>query len=96
VCLQAIVEASTLPMSIVIVGIGNADFTGMDKLDADDAALQSVGRKAARDIVQFVNFQKLLDRNPATASYLLAKEILTEVPSQLISYMKANGIAPRK
>ena len=33
---QAIVEASTLPMSVIIVGVGGADFGMMEELDADD------------------------------------------------------------
>lgn len=33
----AIIEASRLPMSIIIVGVGNAQFDAMDELDADDS-----------------------------------------------------------
>ena len=29
-------EASELPMSIIIVGVGNADFSDMERLDSDD------------------------------------------------------------
>jgi hypothetical protein len=36
-----VVAGSTLPLSIIIVGIGNADFDQMDLLDADDAPLFS-------------------------------------------------------
>ena len=32
----AIIAASKLPMSIIIVGVGGADFDAMDELDADD------------------------------------------------------------
>jgi hypothetical protein len=35
-----IVAASDLPLSIIIVGVGNADFTSMDRLDADDEPLR--------------------------------------------------------
>ncbi|CAB0003697.1 unnamed protein product, partial [Nesidiocoris tenuis] len=38
---QAIVKASSLPISIIIVGIGNADFTAMEQLDGDTVALSS-------------------------------------------------------
>ena len=34
--IRSIVRASRLPMSIIIVGVGNADFSAMDKLDCDD------------------------------------------------------------
>uniref|UniRef100_A0A668AT07 Copine-3 n=1 Tax=Myripristis murdjan TaxID=586833 RepID=A0A668AT07_9TELE len=54
----AIVEASRLPMSIIIVGVGNADFSAMEFLDSDDKLLRSPwGDVAARDIVQFVPFR---------------------------------------
>ena len=60
-CIGAIVEASDYPMSIIIIGVGNADFTDMERLDADKKALQFDGRKASRDIVQFVPFKKFVN-----------------------------------
>lgn len=55
---DAIVRASHLPMSIIIVGVGAADFTDMRMLDGDDGKLRSPnGEAAARDIVQFVPFR---------------------------------------
>ena len=55
---QAIVYASQLPMSIIIVGVGQADFSDMIMLDGDDGVLKDAsGRPATRDIVQFVPFR---------------------------------------
>lgn len=51
-----IVEKSNLPMSIIIVGIGNADFANMNALDGDSGLFHSNGTKCQRDIVQFVPF----------------------------------------
>lgn len=52
-----IVEASYLPLSIIIIGVGNANFDKMDVLDGDGKVLRnSRGVPAARDIVQFVPF----------------------------------------
>uniref|UniRef100_A0A7N6B0F2 Copine-3 n=1 Tax=Anabas testudineus TaxID=64144 RepID=A0A7N6B0F2_ANATE len=54
----AIVAASRLPMSIIIVGVGGADFSAMEFLDSDDRLLHSpTGDLASRDIVQFVPFR---------------------------------------
>lgn len=39
--IDEIVDCSTLPLSIIIVGVGNADFSSMDVLDADDEPLYS-------------------------------------------------------
>uniref|UniRef100_A0A8D2J2M3 C2 domain-containing protein n=1 Tax=Varanus komodoensis TaxID=61221 RepID=A0A8D2J2M3_VARKO len=56
---EAIVRASYLPMSIIIVGVGNADFTDMQVLDGDDGVLRSPkGEPVLRDIVQFVPFRE--------------------------------------
>lgn len=56
---QAIVNASKLPMSIIIVGVGEADFKAMEFLDGDNGVLKSLtGEPAARDIVQFVPFRQ--------------------------------------
>ena len=52
--ISSIVNASDLPLSIVIVGVGNADFDKMDVLDADDTPLrcQRTRRVMQRDIVR--------------------------------------------
>lgn len=56
---SAIVHASRLPMSIIIVGVGGADFSAMEFLDGDDGILRSAtGEAAMRDIVQFVPFRQ--------------------------------------
>jgi len=86
-----IVDASVLPMSIIIVGIGNADFENMVELDCDSGMLADErGRKAARDIVQFVPFRKFEGDGPR-----LAREVLAEVPKQLVQFMKHHGVVPR-
>ena len=39
--IDQIVRGSELPLSIIIVGVGGADFSNMDVLDADDVPLYS-------------------------------------------------------
>jgi len=90
---RAIVEASVLPLSIVIVGVGGADFSAMDFLDADGQALKWGGKVAARDIVQFVPFRKYAAYG-AGAGSMLAKEVLKEIPGQLVAAFMARGIMP--
>ena len=54
----AIVAASKLPMSLIIVGVGQADFDDMEILDGDNGVLRAPsGEPAHRDIVQFVPFR---------------------------------------
>jgi len=48
----AIVDLSALPCSIIIVGVGNADFSSMDELDGDGGMMKDDrGRPCVRDIV---------------------------------------------
>jgi len=64
-------------MAVVIVGVGDAEFDNMEKLDGDDEALYSSGLRkyCEADIVQFVPFNQFKN-NPS----LLAKETLQELP----------------
>jgi hypothetical protein len=49
---RAIVDLSSLPCSIIIIGVGSADFSSMDELDGDGRRLMDDrGRSCARDIV---------------------------------------------
>lgn len=44
-------------MSIIIIGVGGADFESMEELDGDSVRVSFNGRQAARDIVQFVPYR---------------------------------------
>lgn len=79
--LKEIGLACHLPLSIVVIGVGNADFTDMNKLDR--------GNTIDRDIVQFVNFRQYKD-----APEVLRAKVLEEIPDQFLQYMKMKGIAP--
>ncbi|KAK6748025.1 hypothetical protein RB195_000940 [Necator americanus] len=97
---SAIIAASSLPLSIIIVGVGNDEFENMNELDSDDRMLSHAGRTAQRDIVQFVPLRNFLHQGCTGAEServmgLLAKEVLAEIPLQLTSYMKKRNIVPR-
>uniref|UniRef100_A0A8C8IYX9 Copine VIII n=1 Tax=Oncorhynchus tshawytscha TaxID=74940 RepID=A0A8C8IYX9_ONCTS len=93
---ESIVNAATLPMSIIIVGVGPAEFNEMIELDGDEERISSQGRFAERDIVQFVPFRDYIDRrgNHILSMARLAKEVLAEIPDQFLSYMRTRGIKP--
>ncbi|CAM9798021.1 unnamed protein product [Lampetra planeri] len=87
----AVVQASRLPMSLIIVGVGNADFSAMEFLDGDSGVLKAPsGEPAARDIVQFVPFRDF--RNAPKEA--LARSVLAEVPRQVTTYFKQRGLPP--
>ncbi|XP_029538556.1 copine-3-like isoform X2 [Oncorhynchus nerka] len=88
---DAIVKASRLPMSIIIIGVGEADFKAMELLDGDDGVLKSLsGESVTRDIVQFVPLRQFANA-PKEA---LAQSVLAEVPNQLVSYYKMLKLDP--
>ena len=87
-----IVEASYLPMSIIIVGIGKADFTLMDMLDGDsEPVVNSKGEPWKRDIVQFVEFEKFKKINAINYGTDLTEEVLKEIPKQVEEYYQKIG-----
>jgi hypothetical protein len=85
-----VVRGSSCPLSIVIVGIGNENFSKMHVLDADDSPLvDSSGRRMLRDIVQFVPYREV-NNSP----YRLAREVLDEIPREIVNYFRMKGIEP--
>ena len=87
-----IVEASYLPLSIIIVGIGNADFSLMEILDGDKHPLKnSRGELRKRDIVQFVQFEDFKKNNAIDYGTDLTEEVLKEIPTQVEEYYEKCG-----
>ena len=90
--INELVAGSFLPLSIIIIGVGNADFSIMNVLDADENPLKdSKGTLAARDLVQFVPFLKY-ENDPER----LAQEVLAEIPKQITEYYQQNNLDPVK
>lgn len=92
--IDMIVEASFLPLSVIIVGIGNGDFKNMEILDGDDQILKnSKGISAQRDIVQFVPFRNFENSEDIGA---LAEAVLEELPRQVVDFYKIKTDDPLK
>jgi Copine/C2 domain len=77
-CLKQICDS---PLSIVIVGVGDADFSGMEFLD---------DFKCDQDMAQFVQFNKHPQKDELTTV------TLREIPDQLVGYFQKHGIPPGK
>ncbi|KAB1217538.1 Protein BONZAI 2 [Morella rubra] len=88
---DALVKASDLPLSILIVGVGGADFKEMEILDADkgERLESSTGRVASRDIVQFVPL-----RDVQGGQISVVQALLAELPTQFLTYMRTRDIQP--
>ncbi|XP_027931702.1 protein BONZAI 3-like [Vigna unguiculata] len=90
--INALVKASDLPLSILIVGVGNADFTSMEVLDADNGRRleSSTGRLATRDIVQFVSMREV-----QSGQVSVVQALLEELPEQFLSFMRSRDVKPQ-
>ncbi|KAK2640684.1 hypothetical protein Ddye_028479 [Dipteronia dyeriana] len=88
---DALVRASDLPLSILIVGVGGMDFTQMEILDADNGHRleSSTGRVATRDIVQFVSMQEV-----HSGQISVVQALLEELPGQFLTYVRPRDIKP--
>ena len=80
--MNALRSAARAPLSIVIVGVGDEDFSDMQFLDD---APQEFGR----DMVQFVEFNKYCQNSSA-----LTSQTLREIPEQLVGHFQSRGVAP--
>ena len=82
---RTLASVADAPLSIVIVGIGNADFSAMQFLD--DFEKRS---GMNRDIVQFVQFNAH-EHNKTS----LTRATLEEIPDQLVEFFYQRGIMPQ-
>jgi len=97
---HALVQMSKLPISVVLVGVGDGDMSALDQLDSDKARLSCGDEQAERDIVQFVELSKYIDPSSYHHEHYeprhrLARAVLQEIPRQVTEYMRKKGIAPR-
>lgn len=89
--IAALVDASTLPLSIFIFGVGNADFTRMEVLDANRHRLVTAdGIVADRDNVGFFPMRDYNSTNQ------LARKMLSELPGQMLLFFQSRNITPNR
>jgi Copine len=82
---KMLIEASEDPLSVVIVGIGDSDFSSMEFLDEHDP-----NKDEGRDITKFVQFSDYKSFNALTEA------VLDEIPEQLVTYFYDRGLMPGK
>ena len=71
-------------MSIIIVGVGAADFGAMNALDGDDGVLRdAAGNAARRDVVQFVPFRQF--------NHVSAKRVVLHVLNMADAYQACSS-----
>ena len=99
-CLAEI-SKNNLPLSLIIVGVGEEDFTNMVKLDGDHTAV----RRGVKDLVQFVKYSDVAQASGKKGGQggedmthffeeILAAQILEEVPQQFVNCYLDQGKYP--
>jgi hypothetical protein len=101
---EEVMLAANLPISIIIVGVGNADFTFVDDLANNIQSLRSEHQArrhgqvgllpldpGQRDIVHFVAYDDFRDR-----PWDVGSECLKELPREVVGYYEAQGIKPNR
>jgi len=79
------------PLSIIIVGVGNRDFSAIEKVCTNDKGPMRDSRNVpiARDIVHFVSFKRFA----GNASEVVA-DAFKDIPEQFVQYFVTNGTKP--
>ncbi|VIO87476.1 Uncharacterized protein BM_BM1879 [Brugia malayi] len=81
---NAIVDCAELPVSIVIVGVGNQDFSPMQRL-LSPILKSSEGRLLRREVVTFVPYTASMTTNE------LVTKLLLNVPRQFLTWAMMHG-----
>lgn len=97
--IDKMVEASAEPLSIVLVGVGDGEFTDLKKMDQDGVPICSEknGKIVERDMIDFINIKTYIEaeRNAMTETKL-ARKTFSEIPRHFVDYMQKKGIKPNK
>ena len=85
--IELLIDCAELPISVIIIGIGKANFKDMIILDGDEFPLTDHnGRVTKRDLVQFVMYDQFKGGNQE-----LSDEVLKEIPRQIEEYYALTG-----
>ena len=90
--IDILVDCAYIPLSVIIIGIGNADFKNMNILDGDENLLVNSKKETTkRDLVQFVEYNKFKDFLSDGKNKDLTEEVLKEIPRQVEEYYELMG-----
>lgn len=92
--IEELIALCDCPCSVIIVGVGDADFSDMNVLDAKGTKLSVGSKTASRDIVSFTNYREMTKEGVSV--FDLANSLMGEVPEHLLAFMESKGITPNK
>lgn len=81
-----LIRLSSLPLSVVIIGVGTENFGRMYSLDSSNGILRRGIEFAKRSFVQFVPYQQFKGDLS-----VLAERVLGKIPEQVITYIEKFG-----
>ncbi|VDD95422.1 unnamed protein product [Enterobius vermicularis] len=95
---QAIIFASRAPISIVFVGVGEGDFSEIERLGMAGCRLIYQNRRIDRDMMQFVNQTKLYNAEEQLDDVkdAINEAALSQIPWQMTKWMMRNGVKAEK
>ena len=86
-----LVRSSNLPMSVIIVGIGDADLSSLEELAySKDHPFDYYKENTSRNVLNFA-----LERDSSDIIIPLAERALKNIPEQFMEYMALKQIQPR-
>jgi hypothetical protein len=86
-----IVESSYQGLSILIIGIGPADFTQMEGLNQHNVLKSAAGKNMQRKNVVFVWLEKLLKQAGDQGLRQVAAWALIDIPTQIAEFGKSSN-----
>ena len=89
---ELLIKASTMPISIIIIGIGKASFNLIEELTEDNNPLVSKSGMVSRR--KNVSFVKLNDYKNDWGKIM--NKVLYQIPRQFIDYCSIYGVEPKK
>ncbi|ESO94863.1 hypothetical protein LOTGIDRAFT_161113 [Lottia gigantea] len=95
--IEKLIEASSLPLSVLFIGVGPADFTIMEQFHVDlNSPLRDKHNKlkAVRSNTYFAALRR--DSSPLGSSVKVVQEALAALSTQCVQYMKSQNIEPGK
>ena len=88
--INELIISSTLPISVIIVGLGKGPFTKLENMDTNFVNLSDYeGKKAKRKCIKFISFNKCLKNLQNTV-----KNSLSNIPDEMIEYLTFKNIVP--
>jgi hypothetical protein len=84
---------SSLPLSVVFVGVGQVNFTDLRNL-CSEIRMNNHKSSQRRSNVSFVEFRRHNQDNHNHDPSSLSQVVMEELPNQLVQYMVQNGIQP--